>query len=144
MKKNLLKLLCAVACGAALVPGWAGAQIIEPDTIFYGQVINRTTAQLDLVTSGKLVWTIARPDGQLITVRTILTKLNNGLYSYRLSVPHEALTYGLTVDSSQVPLSASAATCTIVSIMVDTNPARIVSPALAVTEFPIGGKLSTV
>ena len=128
MKKNLLKLLCAVACGAALVPGWAGAQIIEPDTIFYGQVINRTTAQLDLVTSGKLVWTIARPDGQLITVRTILTKLNNGLYSYRLSVPHEALTYGLTVDSSQVPLSASAATCTIVSIMVDTNPASIVAP----------------
>lgn len=128
MKNHFLKLLRVVAGGLALGSALASAQIIEPDTLFYGEVINRTTAQIELLTSGKLTWTIARPDGQLIAVHTSLAPLSNGRYSYRLSVPHGALTYGLTVDSSQVPLSASAATCTIVSITVDTNSASIVAP----------------
>ncbi len=128
MKNYFLKLLRVVAGGVALGSALANAQIIEPDTLFYGEVINRTTAQIDLITSGKLTWTIARPDGQMITVHTSLAPLSNGRYSYRLSVPHQVLTYGLAVDSSQVPLSASAATCTIVSMMVNTNAASIVAP----------------
>ena len=143
MKTHLLKLLRVVACGVALAPALAGAQIIEPDTIFYGEVINRTTAQIDLLTSGKLTWTIARPDGQLIAVHTSLAPLNNGRYSYRLSVPHGALTYGLTVDSSQVPLSASAATCTIASIVVDTNPASVIAPGTSTFIVGQGLRAST-
>ncbi len=128
MKNIFLKFLRPVACGAVLLPALAGAQIVEPDTIFYGQVINRTTAQIDLITGGKLAWTIARPDGQLITVKTVLTPLNNGVYSYRLSVPHGALTYGLNVDASQIPLAAAAVACTHVAIMVDSNSASIIAP----------------
>jgi hypothetical protein len=128
MKKYFRQLLFAALGATAFLSGHAAAQIIEPDTIFYGQVINRTTAQIDLLTSGKLTWTVARPDGQQITVKTVLAPLGNGRYSYRLSIPHQALTYGLAVNASQVPLSASAAACTIVSVMVDTNPASIVAP----------------
>ena len=128
MKSMLQKITFALLCGTLLAPVLASAQIAEPDTIFYGQVINRTTAQIDVITGGNLVWTVARPDGTLINLRAVLRPLNNGLFSYRLSVPHEALTYGLTVDSTMVPLAASAATCTLVSMTVDGNPASIVAP----------------
>jgi hypothetical protein len=143
MKNYFLNLLRVLAAVLALASARAGAQIIEPDTVFYGQIINRTTAQIDLVSSGKLAWTIARPDGQPITVRTVLAPLGNGRYSYRLSVPHEALTYGLTVDSSQVPLSASAAMCTITSILVDTNLASIVAPGASTFTVGQGLRAST-
>ena len=66
------------------------AQIGEPDTIFYGQVVNRTSGQIDLITSGNMVWVLTRPDGQQITLTATLRALNKGLYSYRLSVPQSS------------------------------------------------------
>ena len=128
MKKILQKLFLAAVCGAMFSPQFAGAQFTEPDTMFYGEVINRTSGQIDLLNSGQLVWVIARPDGQQITLQTTLKPLNNGVYSYRLSVPHEALAYGLTVDATEVPLSAAAAVCSLVSITVNSNAASIVAP----------------
>ncbi|HEV2693593.1 MAG TPA: cadherin-like domain-containing protein [Verrucomicrobiae bacterium] len=139
MKTIFKKLRLAALCGLAILPLVASAQIGEPDTIFYGQVINRTSGQIDLITSGNLVWTIARPDGTQITVSTQLRALNKGLYSYRLSVPHEALSYGLSTDSSVVPLSASAANCTIVSIALDGVPANIMAPGTS--SFVVGQNL---
>ena len=128
MKKILQKLFLAALCGAMFTPQFAGAQFTEPDTTFYGEVINRTSGQIDLLNSGTLTWVIARPDGQQITLQTTLKPLNNGVYSYRLAVPHEALAYGLTVDATEVPLSASAAVCSLVSITVNSNTASIVAP----------------
>jgi len=139
MKKQLKKLFVAALLAALLAPVAGFAQIFEPDTIFYGQVINRTSGQMDLLTQGQLVWVIARPDGQQLTLQTTLYPLKNGQYSYRLSVPHEALTYGLTVDATQVPLSASAAACSLVSIMVDGNAASIVAPGTS--SFIVGQSL---
>jgi len=93
--KSFIKIISLGAlCAAMLSPVPAPAQISEPDTVFYGQVINRTSGQLDLITGGNLVWTIARPDGRQLTLKGALGPLNNGQYSYRISVPHQALTYG--------------------------------------------------
>jgi hypothetical protein len=128
MKKILTKISLAVLGVTLLAPGVATAQITEPDTIFYGQVINRTSGQLDLITSGTLTWNIIRPDGQQITLSATLKPLNHGLYSYRLAVPHQALTYGLTVDTDVIPLAASALGCSIATITVDGNTASIVAP----------------
>ena len=130
--KSLLKNLFSVALLAGwLAPLTARAQIAEPATVFYGQVINRTSAQTDLITQGNLVWTILRPDGKVLTLSAALSPLNNGRYSYRLAVPHEALTFGLTVSAAAVPLSASAADCSHLIITVDGAPADILAPGPA-------------
>ena len=126
--KHQLKKLFAAAIATLLAPTLASAQISEPDTIFYGQVINRTSGQLDLVTAGKLVWTIARPDGRQLTLRAALSPLNNGQYSYRLTVPHQALAYGLTVADASVPLPVTPANCSHLLITVDGAPAGILAP----------------
>ena len=139
MKITIKKLLRAALCGVFVCPLLATAQIAEPETIFYGQVINRTSGAIDLVTSGNMVWTIARPDGTQIKVSAPLRSLSNGQFSYRLSVPHEALTYGLTVDSDVVPLSAAVAGCSVVSIAVDGNPASIIPPGTS--SFIVGQNL---
>lgn len=123
------KLFFGFALGAGLLaPALASAQISEPDTIFYGQVINRTTAQLDLITAGNLVWTILRPDGKPITLSATLQPLNNGQFSYRLAVPHQALTFGLVASDATVPLTPSAAICSHLLISVDGIPATIIAP----------------
>jgi hypothetical protein len=61
MKSTIQKLFFGALCTTMLSPIFAPAQISEPETIFYGQVINRTSGQLDLITVGNLVWRIARP-----------------------------------------------------------------------------------
>jgi len=139
MKIIFKKLYLAALCGAALLPALASAQIGEPDTIFYGQVVNRTSGQIDLITSGNMVWTIARPDGKQITLSAPLRPLNKGLYSYRLAVPHEALAFGLFADTDVVPLSAAAANCSVVSISVDGTPASIMAPGTS--SFIVGQNL---
>jgi len=127
--KSFIKIISLGAlCAAMLSPVPAPAQISEPDTVFYGQVINRTSGQLDLITGGNLVWTIARPDGRQLTLKGALGPLNNGQYSYRISVPHQALTYGLFVDFSSVPLAAAVANCSHIAISVDGVPASIMAP----------------
>src|SRR5580700_3431745 len=128
MKTILRNLFFAALCGIVLRSVPAVAQISEPDTVFYGEVINRTSGQIDLITSGNLVWTIVRPDGQQITLSTTLKPLNNGVYSYRISVPNQAMTYGLTVDSMSIPLTPVAASCSHLSISVAGNPASIMAP----------------
>ena len=116
---------------AFVAPPPAPAQISEPATVFYGQVINRTSGQTDLITQGSLVWTIRRPDGKTLTLTAALSPLNNGRYSYRLAVPHEALTFGLTVSDTAVPLTVSPADCSHLSITVDGASANILAPGPA-------------
>ena len=131
MKKFMQKLFRAALVGAILAPLFATAQISEPPTVFYGQVINRTSGQLDLLTAGNLVWRIARPDGRQLTLTATLNPLNNGRYSYRLSVPHQALTYGLFVSPDAVPLAVALTDCSLLTMTVDGVPASIVAPGTA-------------
>lgn len=128
MKHQLKNLFAVALLAAGFAPQPVGAQISEPATVFYGQVINRTSGQLDLITQGNLVWTIIRPDGQQITLNTTLQPLNNGQYSYRLLVPHQALTYGLTVSAAAVPLAGAPANCSHLTIAVDGVSANIIAP----------------
>ena len=131
MKSFLKKLFATALLAGGLAPLAVRAQISEPATVFYGQVINRTSAQTDLITQGNLVWTILRPDGKALTLTAALAPLNNGRYSYRLAVPHELLTFGLTVSAAAVPLSAVAADCSHLIITVDGAPANILAPGPA-------------
>lgn len=107
---------------------WARADISEPDTMFYGQIINRTSGQIDLVQQGTLTWVITAPDGKQITLQTGVHPYNVGQFCYELQVPTEALTYGLTVSSNAVPLTALGGTCSHLQISVDGVPAHIMAP----------------
>jgi len=104
------------------------AEISEPETVFYGKIVNRTSGQEYLLTHGTLSWVISRPDGSRLTLNGSLEPLNNGAYSYRLKVPHEALAYGLSVSASAVPLGTKPAACSHVQIMVDGSFATIMAP----------------
>jgi hypothetical protein len=128
MKHQMKKLFAVALLAAWFAPLTVSAQITEPDTVFYGQIINRTSGQLDLITQGKLVWNIIRPDGQQVTLITTLQPVNKGVFSYRLLVPHQVLTYGLTVAASNVPLAGAPANCSHLQITVDGVPASIVAP----------------
>ncbi|MFM2294402.1 MAG: hypothetical protein RLZZ350_815, partial [Verrucomicrobiota bacterium] len=130
--KNIFKKLFAAALLAAwFAPQFATAQIPEPATVFYGQVVNRTSGQADLITQGNLVWAIQRADGKTITLTATLTPLGDGRYSYRLSVPHEALTYGLTASDASVPLMAGSSSVSHLLITVDGATASILAPGAA-------------
>jgi len=127
--KHLFKYLYAAAGLATLLaPAATFAQIQEPDTIFYGEIVNRTSGQVELITQGKVAWTLVRPDGVQITLTAKLQSLNNGHYSYSLLVPQQALSYGLTVASDAVPLTAASATCSQLYISVNGQPASILAP----------------
>src|SRR5712671_848878 len=104
------------------------ADIPEPDTLFYGKIVNRTSQQEYLINNGTLSWVVSRPDGKQITLSTQLSSLNNGIYSYSLRVPHEALVFGLTVSSNSVPLTIQSASCSHLAITVDGAVARIMAP----------------
>lgn len=107
------------------------AQITEPETVFYGKIINRTSGEEYLMSKGNLSWTVIRPDGQQITLTTTLQPLNAGEFSYQLLVPHEALTYGVSVSTNSVPLPTQLIICTNILISVDGNAASIMAPGSA-------------
>src|SRR5690349_15979912 len=69
---------------ACLFAMTARAEIPEPDTIFYGKIINRTSGQEYLLSSGTLSWVVRRPDGVQISLTGKVTPLAGGLYSYNL------------------------------------------------------------
>src|SRR5437667_4037645 len=60
---------------ALLLPATCLADIPEPDTIFYGKIINRTSQQEYLLTQGTLSWLVSRPDGKQIALSAKLSPL---------------------------------------------------------------------
>lgn len=115
-------------CLLAALPAHAGS-LAEPATIFYGKIIGTASAQPFLVTEGDLTWTIRRADGVDVPLQTQLRPLNNGEYSYRLNVPHQALSLGLTASADSVPLRTVEDTHTHLNIAVDGLAARIIGPS---------------
>jgi len=107
------------------------AGVTEPGTVFYGKVVNRTSGQEYVMSEGVLTWVIVKPDGRQITLSGSLQPLNDGQFSYRLTVPHQALSAGLDVATNTVPLTIQPAVCSHLQIAVDGFPARIIVPGSA-------------
>ena len=125
--------LCMMAV-AALLAMLAGlparaASVTEPATVLYGKVIAIGVDQPYLLREGNLAWTVRRADGVDVTLRAGLFPLNNGEYSYRLNVPHEALAVGLTASTNHVPLRAVDDLNGHLAITVNGRPARLLPPA---------------
>ena len=122
---------------AAAAPALRAASIPEPDTVFYGRVLNFDHGHELLVTTGTLVWTL-HPEGdggRSYTVRTTLEPLADGTLSYSLKVPHEALVSGLPASSlstGTVPLENADARYGHAEIRVDGEQARILPPASSI------------
>jgi len=123
-----LRLLLAL--GAA-IHGALGGSISEPSTVFYGKVTGVGSAQSFLITEGEIRWNLRRADGSSLPLRTRLWPVNNGEFSYRLDVPQEAVSFGLTPASGVLPLKNTDETHAFAEILVNGIPARLASPANA-------------
>lgn len=107
----------------------SAADISEPATIFYGKVLGTADVQPQLITEGRLTWVIQRADGVDITLTSTLFAYNNGVFSYRLEVPHSALALGLSATDSSVPLALSEQTHRHSSVTLDGAPITLLGPA---------------
>lgn len=101
-----------------------GAQVPEPETVFYGRIVNRTTAQEFLVTSGELRVTVAGEGVAPLLMTTEVKSHAEGKFSYVLRVPHQAKSLGLTVDGGKLPLAIFDTSFENVSMEVNGEPAR--------------------
>src|SRR5262245_1739484 len=90
---------------AGTVPHQA-ARISEPGTTFYGRVVTRAGDREFPITAGELKWIVASPNeaGREYTLTTSLEPLGGGRFSCRLTVPHQALAFDLTMTGNNVPL----------------------------------------
>lgn len=134
MSKDSLNSLCrraALALSLLLcalpLPQARAAAIPEPATVLYGRIIAAGRAPF-VVTEGQLEWSIRRPDGTNIALRTSIRPVNGGEFSYRLDVPHQVLAAGLNVANGVLPLRVLDETSTHYRILVNGLPARIIGP----------------
>lgn len=102
------------------------AGITEPATVFYGRIIRTDAPRPYVVTRGTLNWTIRRVDGTEVTLNAALKPLNGGEFSYRLDVPHEVLSSGLSSTAASVPVGLVDEPALHAGITVNGKPAAIV------------------
>ncbi len=107
----------------------ATAGITEPATTFYGKVLGTGDIQPFLITEGALTWTIRRADGVDVTLHASLHAYNKGTFSYRLDVPHSALSLGLAAGAANVPLALSEQTHRHASVTLDNESVTLLGPA---------------
>jgi hypothetical protein len=125
---------CAFALAAWLAAPAAlpAAGIPEPATIIYGKIIRTDATRPSLLTEGQLNWTIRRADGVEINLQASLAPLNNREFSYRLNVPHAALSAGLTAVAGSVSLGLVDQPALHARITVNGKPAAIIGDVGAV------------
>lgn len=114
--------LALLASGMSL----SAATVPEPSTVIYGKVLHRSNGNEHRLTEGTLVWTLRDQNGVPYTYTAELEDIK-GVFSYRMSIPHQALASGLTVDSSVIPLRSGETQYDFVSIQVNGSPAEILS-----------------
>ena len=102
------------------------ATVPEPSTIIYGEVLHRANGHEYRLTEGTLTWTLRDQNGTPFTYTAELEDIK-GTFSYRISIPHQALASGLNVDSSVIPLRAGETRYDFVSIEIDGSPAEVIS-----------------
>lgn len=100
------------------------ANVPEPSTLFYGKVLHRAHGQEHQLTSGSLTWVLSDQDGVEYRFDAELEDIK-GVFSYRIAIPHQALSSGLSVDPSVIPLGVGEKQYDFVSIEVDGYPAAI-------------------
>jgi len=125
MKKQLIALLAPVLAAVAV----SAATLPEPATTFYGKVLGTGDVQPFLITEGRLTWVIRRADGVDVTLTAALFAYGDGAFSYRLDVPHAALSLGLSAGASSVPLALSEQTHRHQSVTLDGEPVTLLGPA---------------
>ena len=126
---HFMKLAITTTSAVLLLLLAAGGQTLpEPDTVIYGKVLNRHGPSEHLMTEGDLEWTILRTDGTELSLDGHLEKLSNGQFSYRLHVPHHAVSLGLVPGLEGIPLTLDGKTFSHLQITVDGEPATILSP----------------
>ncbi|MCI0539203.1 MAG: hypothetical protein L0Z50_28685 [Verrucomicrobiales bacterium] len=98
--------------------------ISEPDTTFYGRIVQRLAGREFLVTSGALTWTFktSGPGGREHRFSTKVEALAEGQYSYRLRMAHQLLAYDLTVASSAVALPSAGARMEHIAVTLNGQP----------------------
>ncbi|PXA05116.1 hypothetical protein DDZ13_03910 [Coraliomargarita sinensis] len=122
--KATTKFFASFTLGLILSASQALAAIPEPDTLLYGKVLHRANGNEHQLMQGTLTWTLEDQNGQEYQYETELTDIG-GEFSYKLPIPHQALSTGLNVDSSVIPLGVGEKTYEFVSIEVDGYPAAI-------------------
>lgn len=113
---------------AACCPVSHAASVDEPATVFYGRIIGTGSARPFLLTEGDLRWSLRRAGGGTLELQAKLWPVNDGEFSYRLDVPHEALVAGSAPRPEAVALTAVEETLTIAGIRVNGLPARLAGP----------------
>jgi len=124
--------LAAAACLATCLTV-LHAQVPEPETVFYGRVVNRTSGQEFQVTTGALKFTVTGAGVAPLEVTTQLQALGGGRFSYLLRIPHQAKSLDLTVQTGNLPLLTDDTGYQNSSITVDGLSARPLGTAT--TEF---------
>ncbi len=141
---STLMLLAAAFAGLATGSESRAAAVSEPETVFYGRIINRISGPTYVMSEGALSWRLRRSNGTLVTLTAQLQPLKDGTYSYRLNVPHQALGLGLQASSSgTVPLSAQPTTVVHEQISVEGYPAAILAPGSDSFTFSQSGRART-
>lgn len=107
----------------------SAASISEPATTFYGKVLGTADVQPFLITEGRLMWVIRRADGVDVTLTATLFAYNDGQFSYRLDVPHAALSLGQVAGTGNVPLALTEQTHQHLSVTLDGTPVTLLGPA---------------
>ena len=125
--KPILRIVPLLACLAGSVR--AQLSIPEPETVFYGRVLNRTSGRDVLLTSGSLTWSLQRPGAAPLTLTATLESLGGGSYSYQLKVPHEALSPGLSVKEEAVALPVAGDSGEVLTVSLDGRPVSILGPS---------------
>lgn len=109
---------------AFLLPLTLAAQVPEPETVFFGRIVNRTTAQEFLVTSGTLQVTVTAEGAPPLEITAEIKPYAGGKYSYVLRVPHQAKSLDLEVDGDSLPLRLADSGFENTQIRVNGHPAR--------------------
>ncbi len=109
----------ALACAST-----AWGVVPEPSTLLYGKVVHRAHGNEHQLTEGSLVWTLGDEDGKTYTFTAELENIGD-TWSYRVSIPHQALSSGLSVDPSVVPLGVGETDYHFESITLDGYPTAI-------------------
>ncbi|HEX2749621.1 MAG TPA: type I secretion C-terminal target domain-containing protein [Verrucomicrobiales bacterium] len=131
MKANTLSLTltsATVLMAALLPPSRAATTVPEPETVFYGRILDRSGPVDRILSEGTLLWTLRKTDGTPLPLTATLAPYKDGAFSYTLRVPHEALSLGLSVAPSNVALGSMPSRQSHGQITVDGHTATIISP----------------
>jgi hypothetical protein len=138
-----VKSILLLALPAALTPAMAANTVPEPETVFYGRIVERSGPVDRILTEGMLSWRLRKADGTQLPLEAALFPHKNGVFSYSLRVPHTALALGLTASARSVALATGPSRQTHLDITVDGHAATILSPGESVFDVEQAARAMT-